>query len=66
MLSPYRKTTNGPKKDKVFQIQFLDVNSHHEHDLKRPQMTANDLKISQKIELNKVASNSGSTTKKAI
>ena len=44
MLSPYRiqtKITNERSK-KVPNIN-LDNNSHREHDLKRPQLTSNDL-----------------------
>ena len=48
MLSPYRispNNTNKPTK-KVKNTDF-DNNSHHESDVKRPQMTSNDLKRPQ-------------------
>ena len=45
MLSPYRvypNTTN--KRSKMVSNTNLDNNAHGEHDLKRPQLTSNDLK----------------------
>ena len=48
MLSPYRinpsKNHKGTKKAK---ITDFDNDSHHEVDVKRPQMTSNDLKRPQ-------------------
>ena len=48
MLSPYRINPNNVKKrtKKVLNTDF-DNNSHHEADVKRPQMTSNDLKRPQ-------------------
>ena len=45
MLSPYRIQTNNTNKrtKKTLNTNF-DNNSHHELDVKRPQMTSNDLK----------------------
>ena len=48
ILSPYRihpKNTN--KQRKKGKITKFDNNSHHDPDLKRPQMTSNDLKRPQ-------------------
>ena len=46
MLSPYRINPNNTNKrtKKVSNTNFLN-NSHHENDVKKPQMTSNDLKI---------------------
>ena len=45
MLSPYRIHPNTTKKrSKKVLNTILDNNSHREHDLKRPQLTSNDLK----------------------
>ena len=48
MLSPYRIIPNNTKKrsKKSLNTEF-DKNSHHESDVKRPQMTSNDLKRPQ-------------------
>ena len=50
MLSPYRINPNNTIKrtKKAFYGNF-DNNSHHESDVKRPQMTSNDLKRPQSI-----------------
>ena len=46
MLSPYRINPNNTKKrtKKVSNTNFVN-SSHHEHDVKRPQMTSNDLRM---------------------
>ena len=48
MLSPYRIQPNNTNKrtKKTLNTNF-DNNSHHEPDVKRPQMTSNDLKTTQ-------------------
>ena len=48
MLSPYRINPSISKKrtKKTLHINF-DNNSHHEPDVKRPQITSNDLKTTQ-------------------
>ena len=44
-FSPNRINPNNTnKRTKKVKITNFDINSHHEHDLKRPQMTSNDLK----------------------
>ena len=49
MLSPYRINPNNTNKQtKKAKNTNFDNNTHHETDVKRPQMTSNDLKISQK------------------
>ena len=46
MLSPYRIQPNhSNKRTKKAKITNFDNNSHHEPDLKRHQMTSNDLKM---------------------
>ena len=45
MLSPYRNNPNiTDKGTKKASNTIFDSNSHHELDVKRPQMTSNDLK----------------------
>ena len=45
MLSPYRISSNNTKKrTKKAKLTTFDNNSHRDSDLKRPQMTSNDLK----------------------
>ena len=44
MLSPYRvQPNNTNKRPKKVSITNIANNSHHEHDLNRPQMTSNDV-----------------------
>ena len=46
MLSPYRNNPNNTnKRTKKASNTSFDNNSHHEPDVKRPQMTSNDLKV---------------------
>ena len=54
MLSPYRIQPNNTNKrtKKTLNTNF-DNNSHHEPDVKRPQMTSNELKTSKKNQLRK-------------
>ena len=48
MLSPYRiQPNNTNKRTKKVKNKDFDNNSHHEADIKRPQMTSNDLKRPQ-------------------
>ena len=48
MLSPYRfQSKNIKKRTKTPKNTNSDNNSHHEADVKRPQMTSNDLKRPQ-------------------
>ena len=48
MLSPYRiDPNNSNKRTKKVKNTNFDNNSHHEVDVKRPQMTSNDLKTTQ-------------------
>ena len=48
MLSPYRiNPNNNHKRTKKVKITHFDNDSHHESDIKRPQMTSNDLKRPQ-------------------
>ena len=48
MLSPYRINPNNTnKRTKKVKNTVFDNNSHHEADVKRPQMTSNDLKRPQ-------------------
>ena len=48
MHSPYRINPNNTKKrTKKVEITDFDNNSHHEADVKRPQITSNDLKRPQ-------------------
>ena len=51
MLSPYRIPPDFPKRKQKSSNTTLDDYTDRDHDLKRPQMTSNDLKRSQKIEL---------------
>ena len=45
MLSPYRiNPNNNHKRTKMGKNTDFDNDSHHELDVKRPQMTSNDLK----------------------
>ena len=45
MLSPYRiHPNNSKKRTKKAKNVNLDNNSHHDHELERPQMTSNDVK----------------------
>ena len=48
MISPYTIHPNNTNKrtEKISNINF-DNNSHREHDLERPQMTSNNLKVTQ-------------------
>ena len=46
MLSPYRYNPNNTnKRTKKSKNTKFDINSHRDPDLKRPQMTSNDLKM---------------------
>ena len=46
MLSPYRINPNNTnKRTKKAKNTDFDNNSHHESDIKRPQMTSNDIKM---------------------
>ena len=46
MLSPYRINTNNTnKRTKKASNANFDNNLHHEHNVKRPQMISNDLKM---------------------
>ena len=48
MLSPYRiQSNNTNKRLKKAKKTISDNDSHHEPDVKRPQMTSNDLKTTQ-------------------
>ena len=48
MLSLYRfESNNNNKRTKKASNANSDNNSHQEHDLKRPQLTSNDLKTCQ-------------------
>ena len=48
MLSPYRiSVNNNNKRTKKAKNTNFDDDSHHEADVKRPQMTSNDLKRTQ-------------------
>ena len=48
MLSTYRiHPNNSIKRTKKVNNTYFDNNSHHEADVKRPQMTSNDLKTTQ-------------------
>ena len=48
MLSPYRISPNNTNNwTKKAEKTIFDNNSHHQQDLKRPQMTSNDLKRPQ-------------------
>ena len=48
MLSPYRINPNNTnKRTKKAKNTSFDNNSHHEPDVKRPQMTSNDIKSTQ-------------------
>ena len=50
MLSPYRIQSNiTNKRTKKTKNTDFDNNSHHESDIKRPQMTSNDLKRPQLV-----------------
>ena len=44
MLSTYRIPSNSHKRRQMISDKNLDDNSNHEHDLKRHQITSNDLK----------------------
>ena len=50
MLSPYRiQSNNTNKRTKKTKNTDFDNNSHHESDVKRPQMTSNNLKRPQSV-----------------
>ena len=50
MLSPYRiQSNNTNKRTKKTKNTDFDNNSHHENDVKRPQMSSNDLKRPQSV-----------------
>ena len=52
MLSPYRiQSNNTNKRTKKTKNNDFDINSHHENDVKRPQMTSKDLKRPQSVSI---------------
>ena len=57
MLALYRIPTNNYKGRPNIPNTSLDDNSHREYELKRPQLTSNNIKRTPEIELGKPISN---------
>ena len=76
MLSPYKIQPNNTKEqDKKVSNTSFDNNSHRNRDVKRPQMTSNDLKttshepvenIENKLKVKSWRSNNDNTTQGSI
>ena len=61
MVSPYRiQPNNSKRRTKKTSNTNFDIDKHREHDVKRPQITSNDLKTTQTYEKNKSILKAGS------
>ena len=60
MLSPYRMRSNSHKRRQNISNIKLNENSNREHNIKRPEVTSNDLQRPQKNKLGKPNSNADS------